>query len=105
MAGDDVRVHRVAEHRKSALQVRLPECFPKLMLAALRNIIHEEIQPVLLFLDFGNQLLHLRGFEVIDDHGDAFSAPRCHQLGGFLNRLRPPSIVVRWKCLLAALRG
>ena len=95
MAGDDVRVHRVAVHRKSPLQVGLPERFSEFVFRAFRNVVHQQMQPHLFLSDPRNELLDLRGLQMIHHYRDAFAAPRAHQFCRFFNRLRTVLVVIR----------
>ena len=95
MAGDDVGIYSVAEHRKTSVQVHLPERFPEFMFRALRNIIDQHVKPAFFAANPGDQLFNLVGLQVVDHHGYAFSSARGDHFGGLLDGLRAVFVMIR----------
>jgi hypothetical protein len=104
VACDEVRVDRKAEHPQPVLQVVLPDGrVPLEELLSAPDVVHEHIETLAFGINPLDERFHLARLQMVDRHCDPIAAGVRHELGGFLDRLRP--VVLRTSLGGAAARA
>src|SRR6185503_12462680 len=89
MAGDDMRMNGALQHEKALVERGLPKCLSEFgEFLPTPNVIHQDVESALLFLDPGEKLFYLRRLAMVDLDGDTSAAAGSHHFGGLLDGLR-----------------
>lgn len=88
MVGDEVRIDRQPQQPQAGVQRVLPHGrIPLEQLFAAPDVVHQQVEPLVLLFNPLHQALHLACVQVIDRHGDPVPACRRDQLGRLLDSL------------------